>query len=90
MTIQQRSLNREAGSDGFQGADPQDTDALLKSQPKKLVFDWNEIPTWMHDNVYITGGYRRQTNSYKECINSLWYLHNESGKFFNSKKKKLY
>lgn len=76
MAIQQRSLNRECDSDNFH-----DTDTLLKKQPKKLVFEWNEIPTWMHDNVYITGGYRRQTNSYLECVKSLGYLHNESGKF---------
>jgi adiponectin receptor len=34
----------------------------------------------MMDNMFITGGYRRQTNSYTECIKSLFYLHNESGK----------
>lgn len=74
MAIQQRHTSR-VPSDGFD-----DRDSLLKKQTNKLVFGWNEIPAWMHDNVYITDGYRRQTNSYRECIQSLWYLHNESGK----------
>ncbi|KAI8990083.1 putative hemolysin-III channel protein Izh2 [Pilobolus umbonatus] len=58
--------------------DSNDTDSLLKDTIKKRVLDYNEIPAWMHDNVYITGGYRPQTNSYRECITSLFYLHNES------------
>lgn len=80
MAIQQRNFNKEPETDHF--SESQDTDSLLKSsQTKKLVFDYDEIPAWMHDNVFITGGYRPQTNSYRECINSLWYLHNESGKY---------
>ncbi|CEI87851.1 hypothetical protein RMCBS344292_02259 [Rhizopus microsporus] len=58
--------------------DINDTDTLLNKQPIKRILDWHEIPAWMQDNVYITGGYRRQTNSYLECAQSLFYLHNES------------
>ncbi|KAI7905934.1 hemolysin-III related-domain-containing protein [Cokeromyces recurvatus] len=56
----------------------QDTDSLLRNQKEKLTLNWEEIPAWMRDNVYITDGYRRQTNNYRDCIKSLWYLHNES------------
>jgi adiponectin receptor len=51
---------------------------LLKG--KKKVFHWNEIPEWMRDNIFITDGYRSQTNNYTDCFKSLFYLHNESGK----------
>ncbi|KAF9208619.1 hypothetical protein BGZ49_008279 [Haplosporangium sp. Z 27] len=40
----------------------------------------DELPEWMHDNPAILTGYRRETFSYKKCIDSLWFLHNESGK----------
>lgn len=74
MAIQQRNMNVHREVDGSQ-----DTEALLCKKPEKLVLNWTEIPTWMKDSVYITDGYRRQTNSYRECIKSLGYLHNESG-----------
>jgi adiponectin receptor len=34
----------------------------------------------MRDNIFITDGYRPQTNNYTDCFKSLFYLHNESGK----------
>lgn len=74
MAIQQRNMNKVTDTNEFQ-----DTDSLLSKQPKKKILTWNEIPTWMHDNVYITGGYRAPTNSYLGCIKTLGYLHNESG-----------
>ncbi|CEG81133.1 hypothetical protein RMATCC62417_15367 [Rhizopus microsporus] len=74
MVVQKRSPK----SDMQLLEDINDTDTLLNKQPIKRILDWHEIPTWMQDNVYITGGYRRQTNSYLECAQSLFYLHNES------------
>lgn len=72
MAIQQRNMNKVN--------DTHDTDSLLKKPAKKKILSWNEIPAWMQDNVYITGGYRPQTNSYVGCLKTLLYLHNESGK----------
>lgn len=74
MVVQKRSPK----SDMQLLDDINDTDTLLSKQPIKRILDWHEIPAWMQDNVYITGGYRRQTNSYLECAQSLFYLHNES------------
>ncbi|KAG0228488.1 hemolysin-III related-domain-containing protein [Mortierella sp. GBAus27b] len=39
---------------------------------------WVDLPQWMRDNPAIITGYRRATNSYRKCLRSLWYLHNES------------
>jgi adiponectin receptor len=74
MAIQQRNMNAQSRYDGSQ-----ETYTLLNKKTEKLILNWTEIPTWMKDNVFITGGYRRQSNSYRECIKSLGYLHNESG-----------
>lgn len=49
----------------------------IKTQ-KKLLYTWNEIPDWQKDNEHIIGGYVRETNSFRECFQSLLYLHNES------------
>lgn len=80
MTIQQRNKSREMYQES------QDTDSLLRHEPtqKSKTLTWHEIPTWMQDNVYITAGYRPQSNSYWECIKSLGYLHNESGNVCNT------
>ncbi|OMH81921.1 Adiponectin receptor protein [Zancudomyces culisetae] len=48
----------------------------VKKRAQKLL-QWDEIPAWMRDNTFITRGYRSPTGSYKECIKSLTYLHNE-------------
>ncbi|KAG0303698.1 hypothetical protein BGZ98_006395 [Dissophora globulifera] len=42
------------------------------------ICTWDELPEWMHDNPAIWTGYRRPTFSYKKCLASLGYLHNES------------
>ena len=45
----------------------------------KRLLSWRELPEWMKDNVYITGGYRKPTGSYIRSLYSLFYIHNESG-----------
>lgn len=39
---------------------------------------WDEIPSWQQDNEYILSGYRQTTGSYKNCLESLKYIHNET------------
>jgi len=40
---------------------------------------WESLPDWMRDNQYIRSGYRRQQNSWKGCLQSMFgYLHNET------------
>ncbi|KAJ5646437.1 hemolysin-III channel protein Izh2 [Penicillium lividum] len=38
----------------------------------------NDIPAWYSDNPYILTGYRPISNSTRNCLSSLFYLHNES------------
>ncbi|CAB4255559.1 similar to Saccharomyces cerevisiae YOL002C IZH2 Plasma membrane protein involved in zinc homeostasis and osmotin-induced apoptosis [Maudiozyma barnettii] len=52
--------------------------AKVTHTTKHKLYTWHEIPDWQKDNEFIHGGYVRETNSFTECINSLFYLHNES------------
>ncbi|KAI1311604.1 hypothetical protein EDD11_003344 [Mortierella claussenii] len=54
--------------------------ALLnkKNEKPSRTCTWDELPLWMHDNPAILTGYRRETFSYRKCLASLGYLHNET------------
>lgn len=56
------------------------TNPLLAGSSKRTV-SWKQLPEWLRDNAYITDGYRPQLNSYIECAKSLFYLHNEFGRY---------
>lgn len=45
--------------------------------PRKLYY-YHELDLWQQDNHFIRSGYVKETSSYKECLKSLTYLHNES------------
>lgn len=51
------------------------------SSTNKRLLSWRELPEWMKDNIYITAGYRKPTGSYIRSLYSLFYIHNESGKW---------
>lgn len=60
--------------------------ALQKTKDKTrypLTVLWNDIPTWMRDNHYITSGYRPQSNSYHRSLASLGHLHNETANIYS-------
>jgi adiponectin receptor len=44
---------------------------------KQHLFSHDALPAWLKDNEYITGCYRVEL-SVRQCLHSLWYLHNES------------
>ncbi|KAI8846524.1 hemolysin-III related-domain-containing protein [Chytridium lagenaria] len=43
----------------------------------------NQMPSWYHDNVFINSGYRKIQYTYRGCIRSLFYLHNETGNVYS-------
>lgn len=45
---------------------------------KRRLYFYDEVDEWQQDNVFIRSGYVKETKSYKECIRSLSYWHNES------------
>jgi adiponectin receptor len=52
------------------------TTPIFRSRPALLSFE--EIPVWLQDNDCIRAGYRPISHSTKACIESWFYMHNES------------
>ena len=44
---------------------------------------YDQMPMWHQDNEYIRSGYRRETNSARQCFASWWYMHNETANIFS-------
>lgn len=55
---------------------------LLKSS---ILSRRADLPAWYRDgmNPYILSGYRQATYSYRLCIDSLFYIHNETGNVYS-------
>lgn len=49
-----------------------------RKQPSRQLYYYHELDAWQQDNHFIRSGYVKETLSYKECLKSLAYLHNES------------
>jgi len=45
---------------------------------ESFLWAWHELPEWMQDNAYITGGYRKELKSFVACGKSIFHIHNES------------
>ena len=43
-----------------------------------VLYAYHESPLYQQDNRFILSGYRGELNSFKRCLGSLWYLHNET------------
>ena len=50
----------------------------FKIAKTQLLCHFDDLPEWQKDNEYIHNGYVKETNSYKQILKSLSYLHNES------------
>jgi hypothetical protein len=44
-----------------------------------VLYAFHQAPAYLQDNQFILSGYRGELNSVERCIQSLWYLHNETG-----------
>lgn len=57
-----------------------DSDDRLGSTVDELttLCHWDDLPEWQKDNHYIHSGYVRETQSFRRCLESLLYLHNET------------
>ena len=47
------------------------------------LINWDDLPVWAKDNEYIHSGFRPPTNSYKDCLQSCFYVHNETGNIYS-------
>ena len=60
---------------------PNDAGILQKAKTRVLLL-FDELPEWAKDNEHIHSGWRPETNSYRECIKSMAYIHNETGNIY--------
>jgi hypothetical protein len=55
--------------------------AIDKIESRPIVlYAFHESPLYQQDNHYILRGYRGELNSFKRCLDSLLYVHNETGR----------
>lgn len=50
---------------------------------RKRLYFHHELNEWQKDNHFIRSGYVFETNSYKTCFQSLFYIHNETGNIYS-------
>ena len=48
-----------------------------RRQWQNIGFD--AVPEWLKDNQYLKQGYRPSTNSFRDCLKSVFRWHNETG-----------
>ncbi|KIJ35760.1 hypothetical protein M422DRAFT_180317, partial [Sphaerobolus stellatus SS14] len=64
------------------------TESTKSSKPDEITYKspkgsrtltWREVPAWMQDNEFILTGYRRQQDSVRGCMHTIFaYTHNET------------
>ncbi|KAJ3091002.1 hypothetical protein HK100_007292 [Physocladia obscura] len=59
-----------------------DHSSLFKSWKKPTLLRRDDMPEWYQKEMFIWTGYRPITDSTKDCIYSLVFLHNESGNIY--------
>ncbi|RKP27579.1 hemolysin-III related-domain-containing protein [Syncephalis pseudoplumigaleata] len=62
---------------------PSADDAATTKQTDARWCSYADLPQWMQDNEYIHAFYRPPTFSYRRCIASLGYIHNETGNIYS-------
>lgn len=60
-----------------------------KTRNRKQLVTVKEVPAYLQFNQYILNGYRPPNLSYKDCLKSLFYFHNESVNIFTHGKVSL-
>ena len=54
-------------------------EAIVDTTEAPKLCTYQELPNWAKDNQYIVTGYRIPCPSYRNCIKTLTYIHNETG-----------
>lgn len=47
------------------------------------LLKYTDLPPWAQDNSYIHTHFRASTSSYKDCLRSCFYIHNETGNIYS-------
>jgi adiponectin receptor len=80
------STMRQRGSPGVDSTKPNpdisDDSSLLQKAKTRVLLLYDEMPEWAMDNEYMLSGWRPETNSYWDCLESMAYIHNETGNIY--------
>ncbi|KAG2735067.1 hypothetical protein G9P44_001281 [Scheffersomyces stipitis] len=78
-SVRQRKMN-EFGSQGENVVESEFRNAPVKLHPtsNRRLYFYHELDEWQQDNHFIRSGYVKETSSYRECVQSLTYFHNET------------
>ncbi|KAI9351415.1 hemolysin-III related-domain-containing protein [Obelidium mucronatum] len=60
----------------------QDDHAPPHLNPSQSLLTETDMPAWYQHTPYILTGYRRICHSFAACVESLFYVHNETGNFY--------
>jgi hypothetical protein len=47
------------------------------------LYAWHELESWQQDNEFLHSGYRKATNSYRQSLASLSYIHNQTANIYS-------
>jgi adiponectin receptor len=60
------------------------TTQLVKDAATSIrLYAYHELESWQQDNEFLHSGYRAATNSYRQSLSSLSYIHNQSGNIYS-------
>jgi adiponectin receptor len=57
---------------------------LVKDTANQIrLYAWHELESWQQDNEFLHSGYRKATNSYRQSLASLSYIHNQTANIYS-------
>ena len=54
------------------------TERIKDTANQIRLYAWHELESWQQDNEFLHSGYRKATNSYRQSLASLSYMHNQT------------
>lgn len=76
--IPHRAVSAPASGDLLREILTTNPDIPIPSTTGPFLLNFSDLPLWQRDNHYILSHYRPASFSYVKCLQSLFYLHNES------------
>ncbi|KAF3939478.1 hypothetical protein ABW19_dt0205662 [Dactylella cylindrospora] len=59
------------------------TTPIPSAKYNNVLIEYNELEPWQKDNEFILTGYRKPSYDYSRSLQSIWYIHNETGNIWS-------